>query len=418
MISYKYNSAILLILSRGILGFCAFLSIRVISEILGNDQIESLGVIQSIAGVFSLTILFPVGTYLNQKVLGIFDAFKFKSLVKSYFIFILMCMAPLSILTFHIWNIYIALAVVIFLLGQGTLQFLVPILNVTGYVKEYSLHIIYYSILALILSVILTLLVSSSAQIWILGQALAFIVVAIAAYSKILSFFPGQSLSLNFFNLDNALKIGKFSFPLLILSVANWFVSFSPRVIPNLVTPQNDYAGYVIFGALSLGVFGVIEVLISQWYGPRLLRSVHPLKTNIEYFNEFERYWKSCSLILLLALVCIFIFIDVILKFGVDTRFLNLKTLFLYFICIDFLRVQTYFSYQIFNLLYVGNYILYSLIAALFFEIIYIAVFYNFEVIELVENMLPLIISFQIFFLGSIYLSYRYIKNHTEIKIY
>lgn len=418
MISYKYSSAILLISSRGILGFCAFLSVRVVSEILGNDQIESLGVIQSIAGIFSLTILFPVGTYLNQKVLGVFDAFKFKSLVKSYFIFILMCMTPISILIFHIWNIYVALAVVIFLLGQGTLQFLVPILNVTGYVKEYALHTICYSILAVILSVILTLVVSSSAQSWILGQALAFLVVAIAAYSKILSFFPGQSSSLNFFNRDNALKIGKFSLPLLILSLANWFVSFSPRIIPNLVNPQNDYAGYVIFGALSLGVFGVIEVLISQWYGPRLLRSVHALKTNIEYFDEFERYWKSCSLLLLLALACIFIFIDVILKFGVDTRFLNLKTLFLYFICIDFLRVQTYFSYQIFNLLYVGNYITYSLIAALFFETIYIMVFYNFEVIGLVENMLPLIISFQIFFLGSIYLSYKYVKNHTEIKIY
>jgi hypothetical protein len=292
----------------------------------------------------------------------------------------------------------------------------VPILNVTGYVKEYSLHTIYYSILAVILSVILTLVVSPSAQSWILGQALAFLVVAIAAYSKILSFFPEQSSSLNFFNRDNALKIGKFSLPLLILSVANWFVSFSPRILPNLVSPQNDYASYVIFGALSLGVFGAIEVLISQWYGPRLLRGVHALKTDIEYFNEFEKYWKSCSLILLLALVCIFIFLDVILKFGVDTRFLNLKTLFLYFICIDFLRVQTYFSYQVFNLLYVGNYIIYSLIAALFFETIYIAVFYNFEVIGLIENMLLLIISFQIFFLGSIYLSYRYLKTHTKVK--
>ncbi|MDB2554217.1 hypothetical protein N9X74_02435 [Porticoccaceae bacterium] len=417
MISYKDNSAILLILSRGILGFCAFLSIRVISEILGNDQIESLGVIQSIVGIFSLTILWPVGTYLNQKVLGIFDAFKFKSLIKSFLIFILMCMAPLSVLIFHIWNIYIALAVVIFLVGQGTLQFLVPILNVTGYVKEFSLYTIYYSILALILSVILTLVVSASAQLWIIGQSLAFLLVAIAAYSKILSFFPGQSSSLKFFNRDNALKIGKFSLPLLILSVANWFVSFSPRIIPNLVNPQNDYAGYVIFGALSLGVFGIIEVLISQWYGPRLLRSVHALKTNIEYFNEFERYWKNCSLILLLALVCIFIFIDVIIKFGVDARFLNLKTLFLYFICIDFLRVQTYFSYQIFNLLYVGKYILYSLFAALFFETIYIAVFHNFEVIGLIENMLPLILSFQIFFLGSLYLSYWHIKNNIEIKI-
>jgi hypothetical protein len=272
------------------LGFCAFLSIRVISEILGNDQIESLGVIQSIVGIFSLTILFPVGTYLNQKVLGIFDNFKFKSLVKSYVIFILMCIAPLSILTFNIWNIYVALAVVVFLLGQGTLQFLVPILNVTGYVKEYSLHTIYYSILAVIVSVILTLVVSPSAHLWILGQALAFLVVAIAAYCKILSFFPGQSSNLKFFNRDNALKIGKFSLPLLILSVTNWLVSFSPRIIPNFVNPQNDYAGYVIFGALSLGVFGVIEVLISQWYGPRLLRSVHSLKTNIEYFNEFEKY--------------------------------------------------------------------------------------------------------------------------------
>jgi hypothetical protein len=417
MVSHKYNSAILLLLSRVILGFCAFLSIRIISEILDNDQIESLGQIQSIVGIFSLTILFPIGTYLNQKVLGIFDAFRFKSLVRSYFTFILVCMVPLIILIFYFWNIYIALGVVIFLLGQATLQFLVPIFNVTGYVKEYSLHTIYYSILALILSLVLTLMVSRSAHVWILGQALAFLLVAIAAYFKILSLFPGQISQLNFFNRDNALKIGKFSLPLIILSAANWLVSFSPRILPNLVSPQNDYASYVIFGALSLGVFGVIEVLISQWYGPRLLRGVHALKTDIEYFNEFEKYWKSCSLILLLASICICVFIDIILKFGVDIRFLNLKTLFLYFIFIDFLRVQTYFSYQIFNLLYVGNYIVYSVIAAVVFEIIYIGAFYNFEVIGLVDNMLPLIISFQIFLLGNIFVSYWYVKNHADVKI-
>lgn len=412
MISHKHKSAFLLILSRGILGFCAFLSIRFISEILDNDQIEALGLIQSIIGIFSLAILFPVGTYLNQKVLGIFDVFKFTSLIKSYLIFILICMTILTLLVLHIWNIYIAMAVFIFLFGQGTLQFLVPVLNITGNIKEYSLHTIYYSILALILSLLFTLGVSKSANAWVLGQALAFLLVAFAAYHKISSFYPGQNASLSFFNRENALKIIKFSFPLLILSTVNWFISFSPRIIPNLVNPQTDYAGYVIYGALSLGIFGVIEVLINQWYGPILLRSIHASKNNIGYFNEFERYWKSSSLSLLMGMIFILIFFDLILKFAVDSRFFALKSLFVYFICIDFLRVLIYFSYQIFNLLYLGYYILYSLAAAICFELIYIGIFYKFEAIELVDNILPLIISFQNFFLLSIYLSYRYLKKH------
>lgn len=417
MISHKYQSAILLILSRGILGFCAFLSIRFISEILDNNQIEALGLIQSIIGIFSLAILFPVGSYLNQKVLGIFDAFKFRSLIKSYLVFILICMTILALLVLHIWNIYIAMAVFIFLFGQGTLQFLVPALNITGNIKEYSLHTIYYSILALILSLLFTLVVSKSANAWILGQALAFLLVAFAAYHKILSFYPGQNVSLSFFNRENALKIIKFSFPLLILSTVNWFISFSPRIIPNLVNPQADYSGYVIFGALSLGIFGVIEVLISQWFGPILLRSVHAAKSKIECFNEFERYWKSCTLSIILALICILIFLDILLKFGVDSRFFNMKTLFLYFICIDFLRVLTYFSYQIFNLLYLGNFIVYSLISAFCFELIYIGLFYDMEAYVIVDNILQLLISFQIFFLVSIFLSYMYVKQDTKARI-
>ena len=87
-----------LVLSRIVLGLSAFVAVRVISSMLPNDQIEILGELQSLTGMFSMMILFPLGTFINQKLLSVIDTYRLKSLTASYFLFVLFCVSPASIL--------------------------------------------------------------------------------------------------------------------------------------------------------------------------------------------------------------------------------------------------------------------------------------------------------------------------------
>ena len=115
-----------LVLSRIVLGLSAFVAVRVISSMLPNDQIEILGELQSLTGMFSMMILFPLGTFINQKLLSVIDTYRLKSLTASYFLFVLFCVSPASILIGVLASFEVGVAVFLFSTSQCALQFLVP----------------------------------------------------------------------------------------------------------------------------------------------------------------------------------------------------------------------------------------------------------------------------------------------------
>ena len=400
-----------LVLSRIVLGLSAFVAVRVISSMLPNDQIELLGELQSLTGMFSMVILFPLGTFINQKLLSVIDTYRLKGLTASYFVFILCCVSSASILIGVLGSFEVGVAVFLFSTSQCALQFLVPILNLTGNVKSFALYTMLYAVLALVVSIIFAYFFNGTAWSWVTGQSLAFYVVAFLAFQHIVNLFPYQGRQVTFYSVRNLQRIVTFSWPLIVLNLSNWLVIYSPRIIPNAVDPQGDYAQYVILGALSLGLFGVVEVLISQWYGPQLLRKVNGLDLSPNFFGIFEKYWRKCSFFLLLSLVVVVIGSETILRFGVDQKFRDFSLIFFCFCLIDFLRIQSYFSFQIFNLAYSGVYIFWALSAAFFIMFVVLYAHYEFNISAIVDDILVIIIIYQLLFLVSLFCSYLLLKR-------
>jgi hypothetical protein len=400
-----------LVLSRIVLGLSAFVGVRAISTLLSNEQIEILGELQSLTGIFSMLVLFPLGTFISQKLLSVIDTHRLKSLTASYFLLVIFCISPASVILAFSTSFEVGMAMFLFSTSQCALQFFVPILNLTGNVKSFALHTILYSVLGLVASLIFTYLFNATAWSWVSGQSLAFYVVALLAFRHIVSLFPHQSKRITFYSVFNLQRIVEFSWPLIVLNVANWLVIYSPRIIPNAVNPQGDFASYVILGALSLGLFGVIEVLISQWYGPQLLRKVNGLDVSPDFFRIFEKYWLKCSVFLILSFVAVVVGSETILRLGVDQKFREFSQVFFYFCLIDFLRILSYFSYQIFNLVYSGTYIFWALLMSFIMMAIVLYALYEFQVSAIVDDLLFLIILYQSIFLTNLFLSYLLLKH-------
>ncbi|OHB44483.1 MAG: hypothetical protein A2178_01990 [Planctomycetes bacterium GWC2_49_10] len=278
---------LLLVLGRFLQALLTIATLRVLTAFLLPAQVGSVYLILSIAAVFGLFLINPVGMYINRKL----HSWHKQKTVFSHFYLFNLYVAGVAVLSLaavglgkylfgvgaELTLLPLVLVVACYVYASTWNMTLIPALNMLGFRAPFVVFSVLTSGLALALSAGLVIRVSPTAIGWVSGQAAAMLVMALVALVA-LKYKLGEPLTALPFSeakTDQAKDLWAFAMPLAGATFFMWVQNQSYRVIVERLAGP-DFLGFLAVGlGISSSLAAVTESLAQQIYFPDFYKKLN-----------------------------------------------------------------------------------------------------------------------------------------------
>lgn len=282
------KTLIIVLIGRVIQIFLSLVTVRIYTNFLSTAEVGNLFLINSLVGLFALTMINPVGMYINRKLHKWGDD---KTVVNYFFIFnlylIFVSMLSLIIIimlnkSFGIGNSInlqlLSLFIMLNVYFSTWNQTIIPSLNMLNYRRSFVIFTLTTLILGLLLSVVFVKTICSSAVWWLSGQLIAQVVMTIVAFvyfKKVTKAVFDLDFTKRVITQANFGYLVTFALPLGITTFFMWVQNQSYRMI------IERYIGLEFLGMIGVGmgvaasIAGAVDSLLQQVYSPIFYREIN-----------------------------------------------------------------------------------------------------------------------------------------------
>ena len=258
-----------------------FATVRVLSKVFTVDEMGNYYFLLSIAAAYGLIWANPIGMYVNRKIHewhnnGVLK----KNLYKINLLYIVgaLLLIPILIIFRSKLNsetsVLVASSILItFIFSTTVNNTLIPALNLLGESFKFVILTNLTNILGLVISYVFVTTILHDPYMWLLGQAISFLVLSVIAMLFIskMNLKTSKEIDSNF-NLNELLKFGV---PVAFTNVFVWGMSQSFRFFlkDNI---DSDYFGKMVFGfGLATSLCVAVEYLFQQLYLPKFYNDLN-----------------------------------------------------------------------------------------------------------------------------------------------
>jgi O-antigen/teichoic acid export membrane protein len=324
---------------RILIGLLLLLATRIYSTILSDYEIGLLGVVLASLLFFSSIIFFPIGSFINQKILLWIREKRWKSILISYFFALFFFFFFISLISSFFIDSFTVLIGFFFLLSLSINQTFVPLLNVILHRKAFVSLTLLTSSFYILFSYNLTNIYKETAYFWIIGQSLSnllFGLVAIFLFVKL----TGSNFRFSYYkiNRNDFIKLIQFIIPLAITSLCTWLILNSFKITGGIFIDLDEIAVLILCSVLSAGVFGAIESATFQYFHAEFLNKLNVSQGRDARRICFEIFFNKVFLILSISLIALLILSPFIIGIALDERFHKYYLIFQIFLVSDFLK--------------------------------------------------------------------------------
>ena len=390
-------------------GLLLLLATRIYSTILSDYEIGLLGVVIASLLFFSSIIFFPIGSFINQKILLWIREKRWKSILISYFFALIFFLFLLSLISSFFIDSFTVLIGFFFLLSLSINQTFIPLLNVILHRKAFVSLTLLTSSFYILFSYNLTNIYKETAYFWITGQSLSNLLFGLVAIFLFVQL-TGSNFRFSYYKIrrNDFKKLIQFTIPLAITSLCTWLILNFFKITGGIFIDLDEIAVLILCSVLSAGVFGAIESATFQYFHAEFLNKLNVSQGRDARRICFEIFFNKVFLILSISLIVLLILSPFIIGIALDERFHKYNLIFQIFLVSDFLKnvnhLISQFAYAEFKtkLLLEGN------IFAAMFTISSVLVLFLIKP----DNFIYLIpISIGISYLISILIQYNKAKN-------
>lgn len=276
-----------LILGRSLQVIFAFLSVRLITTLLGPTQIGRMNLILGVTSWFGLLLVSPVSNYILQQALEWNAEGKLINSLRRYIFFLAgVAIFTASLISILYYTIGIGtqvqlpwlLALVLSSLTLGMLSTTcTTIINLLGYRTWYVLFSNLGGWLGLGIAISLALWFSIKAEYWMIGLLIGQVIVLIGAgivLNKVSNKRPSLSTSVTRTNDFNARAIFQFSWPLIIATAFYWLQNSGYRFVLVGLANETTVGLFTTGTAIAVAPLVMFETLFTEYYRPIFYRDI------------------------------------------------------------------------------------------------------------------------------------------------
>ncbi|MDA8243438.1 MAG: hypothetical protein M0025_04880 [Elusimicrobia bacterium] len=282
------GDAVVLVAGRFVQALLTIAGFRVLTALLSPAEVGNYYLIISVASLFSMFLISPVGMYVNRRFFAWYDE---RSLT-AHFLGYNAYAAAVSLLAFlsalAAWRFagvgaglngpLFAFLVAAYIYVLNWNQNYIPALNTLGYRRDFVLLTLVTVGLALAFSALFSVVLSRGGTEWMAGLIVANGAATLAAarilYGKLREDAPGHFDFRGLASRPALDAIGAFALPLAGASFFMWAQSQSYRVIVERLDGA-ELLGYMAVGfSIATSVAGIMESLVQQLYLPAFYRRI------------------------------------------------------------------------------------------------------------------------------------------------
>ena len=320
-------------------GLLLLLATRIYSTILSDYEIGLLGVVIASLLFFSSIIFFPIGSFINQKILLWIREKRWKSILISYFFALIFFLFLLSLISSFFIDSLTVLIGFFFLLSLSINQTFIPLLNVILHRKAFVSLTLLTSSFYILFSYNLTNIYKETAYFWITGQSLSNLLFGLVAIFLFVQL-TGSNFRFSYYKIrrNDFKKLIQFTIPLAITSLCTWLILNFFKITGGIFIDLDEIAVLILCSVLSAGVFGAIESATFQYFHAEFLNKLNVSQGRDARRICFEMFFNKVFLILSISLIVLLILSPFIIGIALDERFHKYNLIFQIFLVSDFLK--------------------------------------------------------------------------------
>lgn len=282
------KALVFLLSGRFVQAVLAIASMKLATHYLSSKEMGNYYVLSSIATLFGITLISPIGQFINRRFHSWFDAgvvLKRFAAYNYYVVLISLLSIPITFISKKYFGFITEVTYfeVFFLSGASIylntwLGTIVPALNMLE--KRIAFTIFTSANLAggLFLSVVLVYVYGAKGTYWYLGQYVLFQFIIVLLALIYLIKLSKEKFNKSFFALHfSSLQINsvlKFSAPLMIATFFMWLLNDSYRFIIEKVLGLEALGQIAVGLSISASIFALLESLFQQIYYPKFYRKI------------------------------------------------------------------------------------------------------------------------------------------------
>jgi len=327
-----------------------FLAVRLFTTILNDKEIGNLILLISISSFFSLSLINPVGSYINRELNSWHKkrVIKNKLLNYNYYVLTVSAVATLSPLVLIKFSIGASIDFYLYLFCLGAFLFfntwnqtIVPSLNMFFHRKAFVLLTLLSISLYLSFSLAIVLFINKSGAGWLLGQALGLgIGFIVSLWYFLIKVVPEEKITSRALSLDGVSKVIGFCLPLSVATLLLWVVANSYKIIIEMQLGAESLA-YVGLGlALAASLLGAIESLLMQIFQANFYKSLDDNQLKQNRASAFQELIDNTLPVIaggVFTLTCMSPFL---LRILADSRFSSIHYYMIAGLVIEFFRIS------------------------------------------------------------------------------
>jgi O-antigen/teichoic acid export membrane protein len=301
--------------------FIAFLTLKLATTYLSPNEMGRMALIITIASLFSLFLVSPIGNFINLKLLPwkksgsliLYLKYHFfylfvVSLFSGLIIFILLLFNLIKIDLEQSWLIGV---VICYLLAISFNQTIIPSLNILGLKNLFALLSIFTGLVSLFSSVMLIINFSKEAVIWILGLIIGHSIGGVIAWILLLLKFKNSQMkrNINFFEKKMLPKIFSstiisFVWPVTLALVLSWVQNHWYRFEFAKTFGESELGLFAAGLMLSVALIGSLESILTTYLLPIVYKKIYKTK-NVSLIETWTQYALIFYPVILMAVVYI-----------------------------------------------------------------------------------------------------------------
>jgi O-antigen/teichoic acid export membrane protein len=301
--------------------FISFLILKLATTYLSPNEMGRMTLIITIASLFSLFLVSPIGNFINLKLLP-WKKSGFLILYLKYHFFYLFVVSLFSgliiffLLSFNLFKIdleqsWLIGVVICYLLAISFNQTIIPSLNILGLKNLFVFLSIFTGLVSLFSSVILIINFSKEAVIWILGLIIGHSIGGVIAWIFLLLKFKNsqKKINIDFFEEKMLPKIFSptiisFVWPLTLALVLSWVQNQWYRFEFAKTFGESELGLFAAGLMLSVALIGSLESILTTYLLPIVYKKIHKTK-NVSLIEIWTQYALIVYPVILMAVVYI-----------------------------------------------------------------------------------------------------------------
>jgi O-antigen/teichoic acid export membrane protein len=334
----------------------ALVSIRVLTEVLSEQEIGNYYLLLTILAFFNFSFLNPLGQYYGRHLIQWRDN---KNLSNATNMLLIVRLASIIFSVFISYGIYQVfeydkyytlsefMLFIFISLVAGFHGVLLSAINVLGDRVKFITYTILTLFFALLLSLFIVYFINKSSIGWLYGVAISQLIFSIGLYKDIVkrNKFSIQKIK-SILNKSYIRKISIFLLPIAITLFLQWGQNISYRFIVEVKYSLEVLAFIGVGLAVSGAIFSAVESLASQFYNPIYLRKI-TYADKVDRANAWNELADYMIPIYLLLTVFVIVLLPYLTNLLVAQKFYEAYIYATFGAVIEFFRVITNLVYMV-----------------------------------------------------------------------